>query len=120
MIERYIADLVRAAVLDALQPLTQQVAALAKQVEVPRAPPDSEWLTTAEVGLKLGVAAETVREWVHNGRLPATLMGRSWRVRHSDVVNFMARPTSDVDAGKVTSLAERLRRAGQQRTRGKP
>lgn len=47
------------------------------------------WLGVPEVAHRLSVTPETVRVWIHSGRLPASQPnGRHWRVRESVLVSF--------------------------------
>jgi len=49
------------------------------------APDADPWLTPEQVGGELKVHPATVRLWIRNGRLRATRVGRSWRVRRSEI-----------------------------------
>ncbi len=42
-------------------------------------------LTAREAAYLLRVHVNTIYNWIHNGRLPAFKIGRSWRVRKSAV-----------------------------------
>jgi excisionase family DNA binding protein len=53
--------------------------------------PDADpWLTPEQVGEELQVHPATVRLWIRSGRLGATRVGRSWRVRRSEVDRVVA------------------------------
>ena len=45
-------------------------------------------ITTAEAGRRLGVVAHTIRTWIHEGRLRAEMVGRSWIVEESSVAEL--------------------------------
>ena len=49
------------------------------------------WLTLAEVVERLKVNERTVRRWIADGRLPATLLGRrsGYRIAEADLARFM-------------------------------
>jgi excisionase family DNA binding protein len=46
---------------------------------------EDPWLTVAEVSDELKLHPATVRSWVKSGRLAAVRVGRTWRVRRSDL-----------------------------------
>jgi len=46
-------------------------------------------LTVAEVAVYLRVAQQTVRKWLAEGSLPVIRLGRSVRIRRSDVETFL-------------------------------
>jgi excisionase family DNA binding protein len=48
------------------------------------------WLTPEQVGEELKVHPATVRLWIRGGRLRATRVGRSWRVRRSEIDRVLA------------------------------
>lgn len=48
-----------------------------------------EILTLGEVADCLRVSQATVWRWCNNGRLPAFRIGRSWRVRRSDLEDLI-------------------------------
>lgn len=56
-----------------------------------------EVLTVGEVATYLRVSETTVWRWCSNGRLPAFRIGRSWRVRRSDLELNIDRAVTDVD-----------------------
>jgi len=48
-------------------------------------------MSTAEAGARLGVTAETIREYIHQGRLRCVRLSRSiWKIRYSDLDKFIA------------------------------
>lgn len=47
-------------------------------------------LTLAEAGDRLGLSAATLRRQVHNGRLRATLVGKTWTVTEREVERYRA------------------------------
>lgn len=54
---------------------------IATTYTVPRPP----FLTTRQVARRLGVHPETVRRWIAAGRLPATRIGKDYRVALADL-----------------------------------
>jgi excisionase family DNA binding protein len=46
---------------------------------------DHAVLTVHEVAAQLQVAPETVRRWVRSGELPAIIIGRTIRIRQTDI-----------------------------------
>lgn len=51
----------------------------------------SKFLTVAEVAAMMCVSKMTVYRLVHNGELPAVRVGRSFRVKESDVDEYLRR-----------------------------
>ena len=48
-------------------------------------PAEDPWLTVQQVSDELKIHPATVRAWVKSGRLAAVRVGRTWRVRRSEV-----------------------------------
>jgi excisionase family DNA binding protein len=48
-------------------------------------PESAAYLTVAEVADTFRVCTKTVRRWIKSGQLPATRMGRDWRIARSDL-----------------------------------
>jgi excisionase family DNA binding protein len=48
-------------------------------------PGEDPWLTVQQVSEELKIHPATVRAWVKSGRLAAVRVGRTWRVRRSEV-----------------------------------
>jgi excisionase family DNA binding protein len=46
---------------------------------------EDPWLTVPQVSTELKIHPATVRAWVKSGRLAAVRVGRTWRVRRSEV-----------------------------------
>lgn len=44
--------------------------------------------TVLQVASAYQVAAETVRDWIKQGDLPALKLGNEWRIKNSDLVAF--------------------------------
>jgi excisionase family DNA binding protein len=59
-------------------------------------------LTVPQVAAEFQVTAQTVRNWIDHGALPAVRIGRAFRVRRSDVDELLERASAD-----STSLATR-------------
>lgn len=49
-----------------------------------------EFLTTKEIANILKVNVITVRRWILNGKLPATFLGKEFRIRKKDFEVFLA------------------------------
>jgi excisionase family DNA binding protein len=64
--------------------------------------PDPKLLTVPQVAAELQVAAQTIRNWIDHGTLPAVRIGRAYRVKRHDVDALLQRATAD-----STSLATR-------------
>jgi len=50
------------------------------------------WMTLDEVAARTGRSIELLRRWARDGRIPATLVGRSWIVEHKDLARIKAMP----------------------------
>lgn len=48
-----------------------------------------DMLTVEEVAAKLKVERESVRRWIRSGELPATKLGRVFRVHPDDLARFL-------------------------------
>jgi excisionase family DNA binding protein len=64
--------------------------------------PASQLLTVAQVAGEFQVTAQTIRNWIDHGTLPAVRVGRAFRVRREDVEELLARAQAN-----STSLATR-------------
>lgn len=53
------------------------------------APPMARYLTVAEVARRLRVSNMTVYRLVNSGQLPATRVGRGYRIRTDDVDKYL-------------------------------
>ncbi|NNJ09777.1 helix-turn-helix domain-containing protein [Chloroflexales bacterium ZM16-3] len=59
-------------------------------------------LTVAEVAQYLRVSETTIWRWCSSGKLPAFRIGRSWRVRQSDLeVLIKGQPWADPTTGSA-------------------
>jgi excisionase family DNA binding protein len=68
------------------------------------------YLSLGEVGEQLGTSTQTVRRWVKAGELPAYKPGKEWRIRESDLAEFLeARSTPKVQAPLSPSEDEERR-----------
>lgn len=52
---------------------------------------DERLLTIAQVAERLQLTENTIRKYVRAGSLPALKAGRVWRVRESDLLEFISR-----------------------------
>ena len=55
-----------------------------------RVQPDQRYVTVAEVAAQLRVSNMTVYRLIQSGELPATRVGRSYRLREEDVDRYLA------------------------------
>lgn len=61
-------------------------------------PINATYLSVAEVCALLRVTSKTVRRWIAGGELPATKIGRDWRIARSDLRAFLAARGNQVAA----------------------
>ena len=54
-------------------------------------PDGGPFLTVPQVAATLDVTAQTIRNWIERGTLPALRVGRAFRVRREDVDELLAR-----------------------------
>jgi len=47
------------------------------------------YYTTEEIANMLSIHVATVRRWIRDGKLPAILLGKSYRVTREDLVQFL-------------------------------
>ena len=59
-------------------------------------------LTVPQVAAELQVTAQTIRNWIDHGTLPAVRIGRAFRVKRADLDALLERASAD-----STSLATR-------------
>ena len=48
-----------------------------------------EYLTTKEIASIIKVNVLTVRRWIDSGKLPATFLGKEYRIKKSDFEQFL-------------------------------
>ncbi len=83
--------------------------------ELKRLPSGDEMLTMAEAVKESGLAAQTLRAQIGNGRLAATKRGRDWSIGRAALVNYLesrdarGRPAQLKRARRKTSAAHCLR-----------
>jgi excisionase family DNA binding protein len=68
-------------------------------------------LSINETAQKLRAHPETVRQWLREGQIAGVKLGRSWRVRESDLAAFIAPrviPARAETGGPENSLAKAL------------
>ena len=53
-------------------------------------PSDAIYLSVKEVAKLFRVSTKTIRRWIYAGDLPATRLGRDWRIARSDAKAFAA------------------------------
>ncbi len=56
-------------------------------------------ITTAEAGRRLGVTAQRIRQYIAEGRILATKVGRDYLVEAASVEAFRPRPTGNPNFG---------------------
>jgi excisionase family DNA binding protein len=59
------------------------------------AEPDRPMLTVPEVAVRFQVTAQTIRNWVDHGTLPAVRVGRAFRIRPEAVDALLERASAD-------------------------
>ncbi|SDM08773.1 helix-turn-helix domain-containing protein [Aliiruegeria lutimaris] len=47
--------------------------------------PNAKYLTVKEVAALFRICPKTVRRWIAGGELPATRLGRDWRIARTDL-----------------------------------
>ena len=57
--------------------------------------PDRQLLTVPQVAAAFQVTAQTIRNWIDHGTLPAVRVGRAFRVRSEDVDALLERASAD-------------------------
>lgn len=50
---------------------------------------DNQFYSTAYVASMLNITVATVRNWIRDGKLPATRVGRNHRIRRQDLIAFL-------------------------------
>jgi excisionase family DNA binding protein len=60
--------------------------------------PESQLLTVPQVAEEFQVTAQTVRNWIDQGVLPAARVGRAFRIRRSDVDALLDRAAAESDS----------------------
>lgn len=48
-----------------------------------------EYLTTKEIATQLKVNILTIRRWIKAGKLPATFLGKEYRIKKDDLDKFL-------------------------------
>ena len=56
-----------------------------------RGRPSNSLLSTEEVAAYFGVERTTVHRWCRQGRIPCLRIGKHWRVRCEELVNFLTK-----------------------------
>jgi excisionase family DNA binding protein len=59
------------------------------------ASPRLQLLTVPEVAKRFQVTAQTIRNWIDGGALPAVRVGRAYRIRSEDVDELLERASAD-------------------------
>ena len=59
---------------------------------------ESELLTVAQVADELQVTAQTIRNWIEQGVVPALRIGRAYRIRRDDVDELLARANAESES----------------------
>lgn len=102
-IEETIRVEVRAAVREELAPLLHRL-----EDALSSAAASDDYLSVNEAAELTGVGANTIRDWIHTGRLPEHRTGRSLRVRRDELHRAMtstkekpARPSVEEQAARI-------------------
>jgi excisionase family DNA binding protein len=56
---------------------------------------NDQLLTVSQVAKRLQVTAQTIRNWIDGGVLPAARIGRGFRIRRDDVDELLARASAE-------------------------
>jgi len=64
-------------------------------VSLPARPDQPQLLTVPQVAAAFQVTAQTIRNWIDHGTLPAVRVGRAFRVRQEDVDALLERASAD-------------------------
>lgn len=56
---------------------------------------EGQLLTVPQVAAELQVTAQTIRNWIDHGTLPAVRIGRAFRVKRADVDALIERASAD-------------------------
>ncbi len=51
----------------------------------------------------LHVSTDTIKSWLRSGRLQGIKAGRQWRIRESDLVQFINKGSPDPDRDKASN-----------------
>ncbi len=65
-----------------------------------RSPDPDPYLSVLEVAEQLGFSDQTIVNWIREGKLPATKIGRRYRIRRSDVDRVVAAHTTASGPGE--------------------
>jgi excisionase family DNA binding protein len=57
--------------------------------------PGTPLLTVSQVAAEFQVTAQTIRNWIEQGVLPAVRVGRGYRIRREDVDALLTRASAD-------------------------
>lgn len=71
---------------------------------------EDSFLTVRDCSALARVQPRTIREWIKEGRLPASRVGRQLRVRRSDLLVFLGEPRRRRDRVQTESPETRARR----------
>ena len=66
-----------------------------------------EFLTTRQVAELLKLSEATVRKWCREGRLPAVKLGKSYRIRRSDLDRLFDQATAASSLSPATEKSAR-------------
>ena len=61
-----------------------------KYIKEKRLKDESELLTPDEVGARLKITTQTVKDWLREGKIKGFKMGRLWRIKEEDLEAFIA------------------------------
>ena len=67
--------------------------------------PSSEVLTVNEIAGYLRVSETTVWRWCNSGKLPAFRIGRSWRIRRTDLEQHIKQSVSEPELASNNACA---------------
>jgi excisionase family DNA binding protein len=90
-----IEEAIRAAVVAAIAPLTEEIRQLRSEVEALRTAVPPSLVNIEQAAAKLGVSTQTVWRWCKRGEIKSTRVGHRWMI---DLANLRARDADDVAA----------------------
>jgi excisionase family DNA binding protein len=65
------------------------------------------FVSVGQAAERLGLHGKTVLRFIHDGRLPATRIGKSWRILQSDVDGLLGAPAqAAAEPIRVTAIAD--------------
>lgn len=99
LFEEVLRDILREVVREEFAPIVERLNRIEAQgAQTP--PAAEEYITAAEAAKVASVRADTVREWVRRGDLPAHRAGRLLRVRRDELEAYLARQSNGASVSR--------------------